>query len=100
MVRYPLGGNLSWALQWLVGFARLGHEVTLVEKSGWSGSCYHPVRNEMGDDCSYGVAVVGDLLARFGLDGRWCYVDAGGRYYGLERNRVERILASADVFVD
>jgi hypothetical protein len=24
MVRYPLGGMLSWQLQWLVGFQRLG----------------------------------------------------------------------------
>ena len=38
MVRYPLGGNLSWALQWLVGFQQLGHEVYLVEKNGWPNS--------------------------------------------------------------
>ena len=25
-VRYPLGGNLSWTLQWLLGFHRLGHD--------------------------------------------------------------------------
>ena len=100
MVRYPLGGNLSWALQWLVGLQRLGHDIYFVEKSGYSNSCFDPVRDIMSDDCSYGVAVVGDLFARFGLGGRWCYVDAGGRYYGLGRADVEDVFRSADLFID
>jgi hypothetical protein len=32
MVRYPLGGNLSWALQWIIGLQRLGHDVWIVEE--------------------------------------------------------------------
>jgi hypothetical protein len=40
MVRYPMGGNLSWALQWLVGFQRLGHEVYLVEKAHFPDACW------------------------------------------------------------
>jgi hypothetical protein len=100
MVRYPLGGNLSWALQWLVGFHRLGHDVHLVERSGYPDSCYDPVRNRMSDDCSYGAATVASLLARHGLEGRWCYLDADGRYHGATRKRVDELFASADVFVD
>src|SRR5262245_56824427 len=100
MVRYPLGGNLSWALQCLVGLQRLGHDVYFVEKSGYSHSCFDPVRDIMSDDCSYGVAVVGDLLARFGLGGRWCYVDASSRYHGLGRAEVEDILRATDLFID
>ena len=42
MVRYPLGGRLSWACSILVGFQRLGHDVFFVEKSGWDNSCYDP----------------------------------------------------------
>jgi hypothetical protein len=100
MVRYPLGGMLSNFLQWLVGFDRLGHEVFAVEKAGWAGSCYDPRLDVMTDDCSYGFAAVGALLARFGLRDRLCYVDAGGRYHGLSRREVERAFAGADVFVD
>lgn len=100
MVRYPLGGVLSSSLQWLVGFQRLGHEVYLVEKSGWPNSCYDPSKGVMSDDCSYGTKMLSRLLPRFGLQDRWCFVDAGERYHGLPRERVEAIFKSADLFVD
>ena len=54
MVRYPLGGMMSWVLQYLVGFRKLGHDVYFVEKSGYANACYDPVKDLMGDDCSYG----------------------------------------------
>jgi hypothetical protein len=79
MIRYPLGGVLSSSLQWLAGFQQLGHDVYLVEKSGWAGSCYDPVKNVMSDDCTYGVQAVKELLSRFGLEAKWCYVDASKR---------------------
>lgn len=100
MVRYPLGGNLSWALQWLVGFQRLGHDVYFVEKSGYPNSCFDPVGNVMGDDCTYGVTVLHDLLARFGLEERWCFVDAAGRHHGMARGEIEAVFRSTDLFVD
>ena len=50
MVRYPVGGSLSWALQWLVGLDRLGHEVYAVERSGYPDACFDPARGVMGDD--------------------------------------------------
>jgi hypothetical protein len=65
MVRYPLGGMMSWVLQYLVGLQRLGHDVYFVEKSGYPKSCYDPVKNVMSGDCSYGVATLNPLLARF-----------------------------------
>ena len=100
LVRYPLGGNLSWGLQWLVGFDRLGHDVYLVERSGYPDSCFDPVSNVMSDDCSYGVATVEALLAGHGLEDRWCYLDASGEYHGLSRSRVEALFASADLYLD
>jgi hypothetical protein len=100
MVRYPLGGMMSWVLQYLSGFRRLGHDIYFVEKSGYANSCFNPSTNTMGDDCSYGCAAVDALLTRLGLGGRWCYVDAEGRYYGLSRERVETVFKSADVFID
>jgi len=100
MVRYPLGGILSWTLQWLVGFQRLGHEVWLVEKSGYPDSCFDPVRRVMSDDCTYGLEVVAALLRRFGLEDNLCYVDAEETYHGLSRRSVESVFRSADLFVD
>ena len=100
VVRYPVGGVLSSNLHLLRGFRRLGHDVVLVEKAGYEDSCFDPVERVSGDDCSYGIRTVDRLLARHGLAGRWCYVDAAGSYHGLGRHEVERIFARADLFID
>ncbi|MCI0588454.1 MAG: hypothetical protein L0323_16610 [Planctomycetes bacterium] len=100
MVRYPLGGMLSWVLQYLVGFRRLGHEIVHVEKAGWANACFDPSREAMTDDCAFGTRAVGELLARHGLGDRWCFVDAAGRTHGMSRARVEEACAGADVFID
>ena len=100
MVRYPLGGNLSWTLQWLVGFHRLGHEVYLVEKADCPDSCFDPARGVMSDDGAYGVKVVADLLSRFGLERRLCFVDGEGCYHGIPRQEIESLFRSADLFAD
>jgi hypothetical protein len=100
MVRYPLGGMMSWVLQYLVGFQRLGHDICFVEKSGYANSCYDPSRNVVSDDCSYGFATVKSLLERFGLQDKICFVDATGRYHGLSQAEVEAFIKSADLFID
>ena len=98
--RYPLAGMLSWQLQWAVGFQRLGHDIVLAEKGWYPNACFDPVRSVVSDDCSAGIEVVNDLLARHGLDGRWCYADRAGSYFGMDRETIESFLRSADVFVD
>ncbi|MEO5579032.1 MAG: hypothetical protein ABIR58_00120 [Gemmatimonadaceae bacterium] len=100
MVRYPLGAVLSWALQYLTGFQKLGHDVFFVEKSGYPKSCYDPSRDVMSDDCSYGTVTVEAVLSRIGMGGKWCFVDAAGRHHGLSRERVQAVFDSADLFVD
>ena len=100
VVRYPVGGVLSSNLQLLSGFRRLGHDVVLVEKAGYEESCFDPVERVTSDDCSYGIRTVDRLLARHGLAGRWCYVDAAGTYHGLGRDEVERLFDRADLFID
>ena len=100
MVRYPLGGNLSWALQYVLGFHRLGHEVYFVENAGYPQSCFDPARQVMSDDCTYGVEAVASLFKRYGLEGRWCYVDAAGEAHGISRSSIDATIASADAFID
>ena len=100
MVRYPLGGNLSWALQWLVGLKGLGHDVCMVEMAGYPDSCYNPVLKTSSDDCSYGTDVVQRLLDRFGLGRQWSYVDAAGTFHGLPKEDVKEILRTCDLFID
>lgn len=100
MVRYPLGGVLSSSLQWIAGFQQLGHEIYVVEKSGYPNSCYDPSRDVMSDDCTFGTAALNSLLGRFGLQDRWCYVDADETYHGLSRDQIEKVFSTADLFVD
>ena len=100
MVRYPLGGMLSWVLQYLTGFRKLGHDVYFVEKFGYPDSCYDPEKGIMSDDCSYGTSVVSDLLAQHGLTGKWCFVARSGIYHGMTKNEIESAFRSTDLFVD
>jgi hypothetical protein len=100
MVRYPLGGNLSWALQYLVGFKELGHEVYFVEKYAYPNSCYDPQQGVLSDDCTYGVGVVRELLAEHGLAANWCYVENGEVYHGLSREEIEAVFQRADLFIE
>ncbi|MCZ6802246.1 MAG: hypothetical protein O7F12_17350 [Nitrospirae bacterium] len=100
MVRYPLGGMMSWVLQYLIGFQKLGHDVYFVEKSGYPNSCYDPTKKIMTDDCTYGITTLHSLLKDFDLQHKWCFVDGSGRYHGLSQNAVETTFESADLFVD
>jgi len=98
--RYPMGGMMAWLLQYLVGFQRLGHDVTYVEKAPGRNSCFDPTREQMGDDCGYGIRRATELWARFGVGERWHFVDIAGQDYGLSPERVEAAFSSADLFID
>ena len=100
MVRYPLGGMLSWVLQFLVGFKRLGHEIYFVEKYGYPNSCYDPTKETMTDDCTYGVTVLEKLLESVGLKNTWCFVDRSEEYHGISKQNIEEIFRTADMFID
>ncbi|MDW3646773.1 MAG: hypothetical protein R8P61_06915 [Bacteroidia bacterium] len=100
MVRYPLGGMLSWVLQYIIGFQKLGHEIYFVEKFGYENACYHPIKEEMSNDCAYGLQVLKELLKPFGLENNWCFVQYGDLYHGLSKTKVEEIFRTADLFID
>jgi len=100
MFRYPLGGMNSWVLQYLLGLKDLGHDVYFVEKYGYANSCYDPEKELMSDDCSYGLKMVSELLARFGLENNWCFVARNDIYHGLSQQRINEVFRSADLFID
>jgi hypothetical protein len=100
MVRYPLGGMMSWVFQHLAGFKALGHTVYFVEKYGYSNSCFNPVTRSSGNDCSYGVKMVNELLGTVGLQNNWCFVDHEGNYLGMSQKKIESIFKVADYYID
>jgi hypothetical protein len=98
LVRYPLGG-FSWHhLQYLVGFARLGHTMIYVEDYGWENSCYDPARGDMTADPSFGIAYLKDLLRPHGLEQSWCYLAEDGTAHGMSRAQLAQHCREADVF--
>jgi hypothetical protein len=55
IVREPLGGMVWSNLQFIIGLARLGHEVYFIEDSDDYPSGYDPVRNITFIDPAYGL---------------------------------------------
>ena len=100
MVQYPLGGNLSWALQWLVGLSDRGDDVCFVEKAAYPNACFDPTRQVMSDDCSHGISVLRQLLQPWQLHNKFCFVDALGSYHGMDRKSIEDAFSRADLFID
>jgi hypothetical protein len=101
VVRGPLGG-LAWHyLQYVLGLARLGHDVWFVEDSDDHPGCYHPATGEIDEDPTDGLAFADDAFRRLGLGDRWAYRDAhAGRWRGPAGERMPQVLTSADVLLN
>lgn len=100
MVRNPQGGLLWADLPFLLGLARLGHDVYFFEESGWPNSCYDYSKNRASDDATWGVRVISRLMRRFNLERHWVYRDAKRRHYGLSAKRTREIISQTDVLLN
>jgi len=91
---------MAWqALHYVVGLARLGHDVYYVEDS-WAAP-YDPRAKSPVEDCVYAVEFLSQTMERFGLGDRWAYRDiVHDRCYGLERGRLDRLYREADALVN
>jgi len=101
IVRGPLGG-LAWHhLQYVLGLARLGHEIYFFEDSDDYPSCYNPATNSMQTDPSYGLVFASDTFTALGLPDNWAYYDAhAGQWLGPAAHRALEICASADLLLN
>ncbi|NNC86879.1 MAG: glycosyltransferase family 1 protein [Akkermansiaceae bacterium] len=101
VVRLPLAGNVWCYLQYVLGLARLGHDVYFVEESGDSPyCCYDSDRNTSGTDPSCGARFTQRAFERFGLGDRWAYWDEhAGEWLGPRAGSIEKICRSADVLL-
>jgi hypothetical protein len=89
-------GGIGWqALHYMIGLSRLGHDVYYVEDSG--APPYDPRVKSVVEDSSYARAFLADVMGRFGLSDRWCYVDSvTGVHHGLSRGRLARLYRETD----
>jgi hypothetical protein len=97
--QYPLGGVAWDYLQYVVGLARLGHDVYYLEDTGqWP---YNPDEGGVSEDPGFTVRYLQGVMSRFGLEERWAYRFPGSdRWFGMPKSRREHALASADLLLN
>jgi hypothetical protein len=101
MVRHPVAGNVLAFFQYVLGFARLGHEVAYLEESGWPYSCYDPASQSWQDHPTGGLRFARELMREHGLDVPVWYVNRDtGRIDGGDRDELRRVLAAADLLLN
>jgi hypothetical protein len=98
LLGYPLGGLSLHHLQYLVGFKRLGHDVTYFEHAGWPDSCYDPAADLMTSDPTYGLDYLQRLLRPHGLADDWCYLAEDGTAHGMSRAALTQRCRDCDVY--
>jgi hypothetical protein len=97
---YPLGGVAWDYLQYVVGFARRGHDVTYYENT-WSWP-YHPIHKTYTADPTYSVTHIDDFFTRYApeLRDNWHYVHLHESGFGMTPRSFDEIARSADVFLN
>lgn len=99
IAQYPLGGVTWFYLHYVLGFARLGHDVWYFEDSGqWP---YNPTTDGLAKDCTYNVEYLAAVMARFGLAERWAYrFPQQSRWFGLPERERGEIVRTADLLIN
>lgn len=96
---YPLGGVFWDYLQYVLGFARLGHDVLYIEDTGqW---CYEPERDTYVEDGSGNARKLAGWIERLepGLSNSWFFRDAKGQCFGRSFEDVAKFCRDADLFL-
>ena len=101
LVRGPMGGMAWHHLHYVLGLARMGHDVWFLEDSEDYEACYDPRTHEMTADPAFGLAFATDALARLGLGDRLAYWDAHtARWLGPAAARAPELCTTADLLVN
>jgi hypothetical protein len=102
IAQYPIGGVAWDYIQYPLGLARLGHDVTYLEDSGcWP---YDLETDGTTTDPTASVRYLAQLMERFGLANRWSYrlvlLDGRDIHFGLSEKAVAARLAESDLFLN
>jgi hypothetical protein len=97
---YPVGGATWDYLQYVLGFARLGHRTYYLEDTGrWT---WDLTQNTFSDDARTSVAYLAKWIAALApeLACNWAFRDVHGQYYGMSQTQVAQLCREADVFIN
>lgn len=97
---YPVGGVAWDYLQYVIGLARLGHDVYYHEDT-WSWP-YHPVEKTYTPSANYSARYIEDFFKRYApeLSERWHYLHLHETSFGMERTAFDKIAKTAHVFLN
>jgi hypothetical protein len=97
---YPVGGVAWYYLQYVVGLARLGHDIFYYEDTGdWP---YHPLERTFKTEGSTSAKYLADFFAAYapGLRDRWYYVNLHETSFGMSPAAFDEVAGAADVFLN
>ncbi|HEY8599557.1 MAG TPA: hypothetical protein VIL85_14055 [Thermomicrobiales bacterium] len=101
IVRGPWGGMAWHHLQYVLGLARLGHDVLFLEDSDDYPSCYDPDREMLDTDPAYGLRFASRAFDAVGLGDRWTYYDAHtDRWFGVPGRVAREHCRNADLVLN
>ena len=97
---YPVGGVAWDYLQYVIGLARLGHDVYYHEDT-WSWP-YHPIEKSYTCEGNYSAKYIDNFFARYApeLKERWHYLHLHETSFGIERSAFDEIARTADLFLN
>jgi hypothetical protein len=100
VAQYPVGGVAWDYLPYVIGLARLGHDVFYHEDT-WCWP-YHPLQRTMTDDGGYSASYLNNFFERFApeLIKRWHYLHLHETSYGMRRSDFDEIARTADLFIN
>ena len=98
--RMPVAGVVWQTMHYLMGFQRLGYDVSYVEAHGRTPS--YLMRSPSDDSSALAVNFIDGMMRRFGFSGPWAYhaLHADGRCYGMTADQLHRLYRSADLLVN
>ncbi|HXH09339.1 MAG TPA: glycosyltransferase family 1 protein [Alphaproteobacteria bacterium] len=99
IAQYPLGGVTWDYFQYVLGLARLGHDVYYIEDTGqWP---YNPQEGGVSKGCEFNVAYLAEIMERYGLGERWAYrFPWQSQWFGLSEAKRCEVVRSADLLIN
>ena len=99
IAQYPLGGVAWDYFQYVLGLAKLGHDVYYIEDTGqWP---YNPKDGGVAKGCDFNVHYLAELMSRYGLGSQWAYrFPWKSQWFGMPADTREDVIASADLLIN
>src|SRR3989337_2599439 len=97
---YPLGGVAWDYFQYVIGLARLGHEVYYHEDT-WSWP-YHPLERQHSSSGDYSANYIGEFFRQYApdLERHWHYLHLHQTSCGMDRAAFDEVARTSDLFIN